>query len=156
AMQAQDLPGVRRALRVRTRGIAAEDVDRAINEERAIVIGWLGRGTLHAVSADDYGWLLGLTAPVQAAATPRPLAEEGVSERDAERAMRLIERSLADAGPLTRAQLGDRLAAKGIRTEGQALPHLLRRAVLRGISVRGPVSGARQSLVLARDWLGAR
>jgi len=37
----------------------------------------------------------------------------------------VIERSLASAGPLTRAELGEWIAAAGVRVEGQALVHLL-------------------------------
>ena len=154
AVQAQDLPAARRALRVRTRGLTAKAVNAALSEERSIVRGWLWRGTLHLVAAEDYPWMLALTAPTQAAGGRRRLGEEGVSEADADRAMRIVERALADEGPLTRRELAERVAAKGIRTEGQAMPHLLRRAVLGGIAVLGPMRGAQQTVALARDWLG--
>jgi len=55
--------------------------------------------------------------------------------------VKVIERSLADEGPLTRPQLRDRIAAAGIRTQAQALVHLLMLAGLRGLTVRGPVVG---------------
>jgi hypothetical protein len=155
AVQAQDLPAARRALRARTRGLTAEAVNAALSVERSIVRGWLGRGTLHMVAPEDYPWMLALTAPTQAADGRRRLAEEGVSEADVDRAMRIIEAALADEGPLARRELAARVAAKGIRTEGQAMPHLLRRAVLRGTAVLGPMRGAQQTVALARDWLGA-
>jgi hypothetical protein len=155
AVQAQDLPAARRALRARTRGLTAEAVNAALSEERSIVRGWLGRGTLHMVAREDYPWMLALTAPTQAADGRRRLGEEGVSEAEADRAMRVIEDALADEGPLTRRELAQRVAAGGIRTEGQAMPHLLRRAVLRGTAVLGPMRGAQQTVALARDWLGA-
>jgi hypothetical protein len=155
AVQAQDLPAARRALRVRTRGLTAAAVNAALSEERSIVRGWLGRGTLHMVAAEDYPWMLALTAPTQAADGRRRLAEEGVSQADADRAMRTIENALADEGPLTRRELAARVAAKNIATEGQAMPHLLRRAVLGGVAVLGPMQGAQQAIALARDWLEA-
>ncbi|HEV7461912.1 MAG TPA: winged helix DNA-binding domain-containing protein [Solirubrobacteraceae bacterium] len=155
AVQAQDLPAARRALRVRTRGLTVVDVNAALSDERSIVRGWLGRGTLHMVAAEDYPWMLALTAPTQATNSRRRLEEEGVSEADADRAMRIVEGALADEGPLTRRELRERVAAKGIRTEGQAMPHLLGRAVLRGIAMLGPMRGSQQAVVLARDWLGA-
>ena len=65
-----------------------------------------------------------------------------------------IERALRVDGPLTRAQLGERLSAAGLRTAGQALVYLLFLAGLRGVSVRGPMAGPEQAYVLARDWLG--
>jgi hypothetical protein len=42
----------------------------------------------------------------------------------------------------------------GIRTEGQALVHLLMLATLRGVAVRGPVVGREQAYALVADWLG--
>ena len=154
AVQAQDLPAARRALRVRTRGLTVESVNAALSEERSIVRGWLWRGTLHMVAPEDYPWMLALAAPTQAASNRRRLGEEGVSEDDASRAMRIIEDVLADEGPLTRRELAQSVAGSGIRTEGQAMPHLLGRSVLSGIAVLGPIRGAQQAVALARDWLG--
>jgi hypothetical protein len=155
AVQAQDLPAARRALRARSRGLTAAAVNGALSEDRSIVRGWLGRGTLHMVAREDYPWMLALTAPRQAADGRRRLEEEGVSEAAADRAVRIIEKALADEGPLTRRELAARVAAGNIATEGQAMPHLLRRAVLGGIAVLGPMRGAQQAVALARDWLGA-
>ena len=88
-------------------------------------------------------------------ANARRLAQEGVTPEDADRAVAVIEESLADEGPLTRPQLRDRIAAAGVRTEGQALVHELLLACLRGIAVRGPMIGREHAYVLVRDWLGA-
>jgi hypothetical protein len=65
----------------------------------------------------------------------------------------VIKRSLA-GGPLSRAELRERIAAAGVRIQGQALIHLLALAYLRGVAVRGPVRGREQAYVLAVDWLG--
>jgi winged helix DNA-binding protein len=80
--------------------------------------------------------------------------QEGVSADDAERAVGIVERALADEGPLTRPELAERIAARGIRTEGQATPHLLLAAALRGIALLGPLRDGGQAFALARDWLG--
>jgi hypothetical protein len=82
------------------------------------------------------------------------LRQEGVSEAQAERALAAIERALAEEGPLTRVQLRERIDAAGVRTEGQALIHLLFLAAVRGIVVRGPMAGKQHAYVLVRDWLG--
>jgi winged helix DNA-binding protein len=156
AVQAQDLRAARLALRARTTGLTAADVDAALTDERSVVVAWLGRGTLHLVGRDDYPWLLGLTAPTRLATSRRRLGQEGVAAKDAERAVRIVERALADAGPLTRPELAERIAAEGIRTEGQATPHLLMLAALRGIAVLGPLRGdGAHAFALTRDWLGA-
>jgi hypothetical protein len=152
AVQAQDPRGARLAVRARTTGLSAADVDRALTSERSLVVGWLNRGTLHLVQAEDYWWLHALTTPQLN--NTRRLLQEGVPPPDAERAAEAVERALTADGPLTRAQLRGKIAAAGVRTEGQALVHILFLACKRGIAVRGPMAGREQAYVLARDWLG--
>jgi hypothetical protein len=41
-----------------------------------------------------------------------------------------------------------------VRTEGQALVHLLMLATLHGLTVRGPMVGSEQAYALVADWLG--
>jgi winged helix DNA-binding protein len=154
AIQAQDPRGARLAVRARTSGLAAADVDRALTAARTAVISWLNRGTLHLVLAEDYWWLHQLTTPQLRAGITRRLGQEGVTPDDAERGVRLIEQSLASDGPLTRPQLRERLATAGVRTEGQAIVHILALATIRGLIVRGPVQGREQAFALVRDWLG--
>ncbi len=154
AVQAQDLRAARLAIRARTAGLTAADVDRALTEERSVVVEWLNRGTLHLIRAEDYAWLHALTAPPLFTGNARRLQQEGISASQAERAVEVIERALADEGPLTRLELRDRIRATGVRTEGQALVHILMLACLRGVAVRGPVVGAQQAYALVRDWLG--
>lgn len=155
AVQAQDLAGARLAVRARTSGLTAADVDRALTEERSLVVSWLNRGTLHLVRSEDHPWLQALTAPTQVTANDRRLGQEGVSPDAADRAVAAAVRALAGEGPLIRDRLGARIAAAGVPIEGQALYHVLLRACLRGLVVRGPVIGREQAFVLARDWLGA-
>jgi hypothetical protein len=154
AVQGQDPRGARLAIRVRSSGLTAADVDRALSEDRSLLITWVNRGTLHLVASEDYPWLHALTAPTIGAGNARRLAQEGVSPTAAEKGVAAIERALADEGPLTRSQLRERVDAAGVRTEGQALVHLLLLASLRGSIVRGPMIGSQQAFVLVRDWLG--
>ncbi|HWC08514.1 MAG TPA: winged helix DNA-binding domain-containing protein [Solirubrobacterales bacterium] len=154
AVQGQDPRGARLALRARTDGAAASDVDRALSEDRSLLITWLNRGTLHLVRSEDYPWLHALTTPPLTSSSVYRLSREKLTEAAGERAMKTIERSLTEEGPLTRAQLRERLDAAGVRTEGQALVHLLFMATLRGIAVRGPMAGREHAYALTRDWLG--
>jgi len=154
AVQAQDLRAARLALRARGAASAASDVDAALND-RTLVVAWLMRGTLHLVACEDLGWLLALTGDQNAATIRRRLGELRVGERDAERAVTVIERSLADEGPLPRPALAARLGAAGLLSEGQAVPHLLALAAGRGLIVLGPVVGREHAFALAHDWLGA-
>ena len=154
AIQAQDLRGARLAVRARSAGLSASDVDAAL-ADRSLVVSWLNRGTLHLVRAEDYWWLHPLTTPQLRTGNSRRLAQEGVPPDDAERAVAAVRAALAADGPLVRSQLRERVAAAGVRTEGQALVHILALASIRGLIVRGPAAGGEQAFVLARDWLGA-
>jgi hypothetical protein len=151
-VQAQDERGFRLAVRARTRETTAADVDRALGDG-SLAVTWLCRGTLHLVRAEDYPWLHALTAPRQLAAVERRLGQEGVGEAAAGRAVAAIERALAGEGPLAREALRERIAASGVRAEGQAPILLLALASLRGVAVRGPVVDGKHAYVLARDWL---
>jgi hypothetical protein len=146
-VQSQDLIQGRRALRARGEGFSVADADLAIVDERSVVVAWLNRGTIHMVSREDYPWLLGLTAPTQAADSRRRLEQEGV--RDPERGVKAIVAALAADGPLPRRELRERLAAQGVPVEGQAFLHQLFAAALRGLVVIGP-----QGVALTKDWLG--
>lgn len=154
AVQAQDARAARLAIRARTSGLVAGDIDRSLTADRSLLITWLNRGTLHLVSSDDYPWLHALTTPPLFTGNARRLAQEGVAPDAAERAVAVIERSLARGGALTRTQLREHIDRAGVRTAGQALVHLLMLACLRGLTVRGPMVDGRQAYVLVRDWLG--
>jgi hypothetical protein len=154
AVQGQDARGFRLAVRSRTEGLTAADLERTMTEDRTLVVTWLNRGTLHLIRSEDYPWLQALTTPPLFTSSARRLEQEGVSPSAAEKGVAAIERSLAEEGPLTREELRDRIAAAGVRTEGQALVHVLMLASLRGLIVRGPLHGRRHAFVLVRDWLG--
>ncbi|TMD83293.1 MAG: winged helix DNA-binding domain-containing protein, partial [Chloroflexi bacterium] len=57
-LQAQVLSAAALGMRVRSTGLRAGDVKRALNEDRSIVRSWLMRGTLHVVASDDIRWLV--------------------------------------------------------------------------------------------------
>src|SRR4051812_26679692 len=153
AIQGQDPRGARLAIRARSAGVTAADVDRALSEERSLLITWLNRGTLHLVRSEDYPWLHALTTPPLLTSSSRRLRQEGVSSNAAEKGVRTIQKALAEDGPLTRPQLRARLAHAGAPTAGQALVHLLFLSSLRGIAVRGPMVGKEHAYVLVADWL---
>ena len=145
-----------RAIRSRSEGLSAADVDRALTDDRTLLITWLNRGTLHLVRSEDYPWLQALTTPPLRTSAKRRLRQEGVSEKDVERAVRIVEKSLADEGPQTRVQLRERLQRAKVPTARQALIHLLFLVAVRGIAVRGPMVGNQHAYVLVNDWLGAQ
>jgi hypothetical protein len=156
AVQGQDPRGFRLAIRARTAGLAASDVDRALTEDRSLVVTWLNRGTLHLVCSEDYPWLHALTTPPHRTSMGTRLRHVGVSPSAAERGVKLVEQSLSELGPLTSAQVRERLEAKRIPTGGQAFIHIVALASQRGLVVRGPVVGRQHAYALVRDWLGSQ
>jgi hypothetical protein len=154
AVQGQDPRGARLAIRARSTGLTAADVDHALTVDRSLLISWLNRGTLHMVTTEDYWWLHALTTPPMLAGNARRLAQEGVPAGDAEAALGVIAAALGEHGPLTRGQLAERISAAGIRTQGQALVHLLAKATIAGMIVRGPMIAGEHAFVLVSDWLG--
>src|SRR4051812_31552042 len=153
SVQAQDPRGARLAVRARSTGLTAPDLDDALGQRR-VVISWLNRGTLHLVRAEDYWWLHTLTTPQLFTGNATRLRQEGVDADAADRGVDAIVRALAADGPLTRAALRERVAAAGGRTDNQALVHTLLLASLRGHIVRGPMAGKQQAVVLVRGRLG--
>jgi hypothetical protein len=153
AVQAQDLRAARLAVRARTIGLTAADVDRELND-RTLLVTWLNRGTLHLVRPQDYWWLQQLTTPQLATGNAKRLEQEGVSPAQADRGVSVIAEAIAADGPMSRAQLREIVAAADVPVAGQALVHLLFLSALRGLTVRGPIIGTEQAFVLVRDWLG--
>lgn len=153
AIQGQDPRGARLAIRARSAGVSAGDVDRALTEERSLVITWLNRGTLHLIRSEDYPLLHALTTPQLMTSSATRLAQEGLGPDAAERAVKLVVRSISSDGPLTRHQLRDRLRSAGIPVAGQAFAHIVYRASLEGLVIRGPMVGREHAYALTSDWL---
>lgn len=151
AVQAQDARGARLAVRARSEGLVASDVDRALDERR-LVITWVNRGTLHLIRAEDYPLLQALTTPPLWTSCRTRLRQTGVGDK-AERGVEVVARALED-GPRTRAELRDALDSADVPTAGQALIHVLFYASLHGVCVRGPMVGKEHAFVAVRDWLG--
>ncbi|GAA3186657.1 winged helix DNA-binding domain-containing protein [Nonomuraea roseoviolacea] len=146
AVQAQDVTAACLAFRARSPSLGLADVETAWRE-REIVRAWGPRGTLHFVHADDLPWLHALTR--RDTATLRRLGQEGVTGDDL---LPLIEGALAGQGPLTKAELEERLAG---RARGQGVVHLVALAAFHGLAVLAPPRDGKPTYVHAADWLGA-
>jgi hypothetical protein len=156
AIQAQDARGARLAVRSRSKGLVASDVDDALTVRRSLIISWLNRGTLHLVRPDDYWWLHPLTTPQIATANRRRLGQEGVSTAQASRGVDVVVDAVRVHGPQTRTELRRRLLSARVPVAGQALVHVLMAASLRGEIVRGPLRNSEHAFVAVEDWLGPR
>ncbi|MPZ85482.1 MAG: winged helix DNA-binding domain-containing protein [Actinophytocola sp.] len=154
ALQAQDVRANRLAVRVRTSGLTAADVDAACRD-RTVVRTWAMRGTLHMLAAEDFGWVTGLLGPHFAPRGAPRRRRLGLDEATLERATAGLDAELAT--PLTRAEIVARLADHGtaLDARSQAPAHLLGYAALTGQVCRGPDTGKDEATyVLVREWLG--
>lgn len=146
AIQAQDVPSALLAFRARSATLTPSGIEAAW-QAREIVRTWGPRGTLHFVHADDLPWIHALTSSDTAAL--RRLRQEGVTGDDL---LPLAVNVLADQGPLTKAELTERLAG---RARGQGVVHLMALAAHHGLAVLGPSRAGKPTYVHAGDWLGA-
>ncbi|MEV4805158.1 crosslink repair DNA glycosylase YcaQ family protein [Nonomuraea sp. NPDC049421] len=145
AVQAQDVPSALLAFRARSATLTRADVEAAWHA-REIVRTWGSRGTLHFVHVDDLPRLHALTS--RPTNTLRRLAQEGVTGDDL---LSLITRAPEGQGPLTKAELEDRLSG---RARGQGIVHLVALAAHHGLAVLGPSRAGKPTYVHAADWLG--
>ena len=131
-IQSQDPTAAALSIRARSRGLVMADVVAALCDTREVVSTWTLRGTRHWHAAEDVRWLLGLLGPVFN--RPGRRAEQlGIAGATGDRAVGALRDALADDGPLTRAQVKERLAAHGVDPSGQAPIHVIRRAALEGV-----------------------
>jgi hypothetical protein len=154
-VQAQDPRAGKLAFRARDARLTAADVDRARTEERSLLRTWAMRKTAHLLASEDAHWLLPLYEPEQAKWSWRRLGQLGLDARTAKRALETIRRALAADGPLTRKQLAERLAKRGIELDTQTRTHVFGLAVVSGMAYQGPDVGAQPCLVLREEWLPA-
>lgn len=147
AMQAQDVPAALLAFRARSATLTPADVESALRS-REIIRTWGPRGTLHFIHADDLPWIHPLTSRTPAN-TLRRLAEEGITAADP---LALITRALEGQGPLTKADLEERLSGQA---RGQGIVHLVALAAHHGLAVLGPLRAGKPTYVHTEDWLGA-
>jgi hypothetical protein len=153
-IQAQDAVAAALAIRVRSTGLVAPDVEQARVHDRSVVRTWGPRGTLHLLATEDLGWLLSLLGPIFIAGNRSRRVELGLDDQTTARGAQLIRNILAAHGPLTRDELVEQLAVRGMHLEGQSRPHLIAYAALQGILCLGPDRGAKPTYVLLDDWLG--
>ncbi|HEV3361954.1 MAG TPA: winged helix DNA-binding domain-containing protein [Pseudonocardiaceae bacterium] len=154
AVQAQDFRPARLAVRVRSGGLVASDVDTACRDGAAVRT-WLMRGTLHMVRRADIRWLLRLFGTRNADRYAGRRAQLGLDDDLCQRALAALPAVLRD-GPLERAAIIEALAEEGVAIDpsGQAPAHLLMLAASRGILCRGPETHRDEpTYVLLDDWV---
>jgi hypothetical protein len=124
-----------------------------------VVRTWAQRGTLHALAAEDVGWMVALLGPSNERAGARRRAELVLDTATCDRALAAVTGVLAEAeSPPTRAELIAAANARGagVEASGQAPAHLLALAAARGLVVRGPERGTEPTYVLLDRWVADR
>ncbi len=153
ALQAQEWPSAQLAIHARCPGVSQTDVVHAREVERAFVLTWTLRGTLHLVPAADLHWLLELCAPAAIRGSMSRYRQLGLTEDARARGLEAIQAVLSREGALNRPQLAQALESRGVPVAGQAIHHLVRYAALRGLVCFGPELDGNLSYVLLDDWL---
>lgn len=148
ALQGQDLPGVLRAIAIRSAaGTTIEDV-RAAFDSGALVRSWPMRGTLFATTPAHLAAVLHHTAERVRRSTTRRREQLGLDDRTLDRAREILRAALQDA-PRTRAEALALWEADGIAAAGGRGYHLLFHLAVEGLMHWGPFAGAQQQLVLS-------
>ncbi len=153
-IQAQDMNAAPLQVRVRSSGLTSADVIQALSHDRSIVRTWAMRGTLHLIPSEDHRWMTALLGPSSFSAGRGRRRELGLDEKTLDRAHGHAVDILTAEGPLTRQQLGKRLAAHDIPVENQALHHIVRSGGFLGITTHGPLLDGKTETFAATDsWL---
>jgi Winged helix DNA-binding domain len=139
AVQAENPGQSAWAVAARTRDPDRADLAKLI-DDGAVLRTHVLRPTWHYVRSADLGWLLELTAPrVQPVIVQQLRNVHGLDERATDRAVEAITQALAGGAQLTRAQMAEALAGRGIATTGHMLMILLAHAELIGLICSGSV-----------------
>jgi winged helix DNA-binding protein len=150
-VQAQDRGAAALAFRARSGAARAGDVAGAWSSNGPLVLTWGLRGTRHLHHRDDVRWLLSIFGPVFAGGAPARNRQLGIAGATGDRAVRAVRNSLRRRGPLTRAQVKEVLARRGVEVSGQAPIHVLRRAALEGVLCVVPDADGEETYVPLED-----
>ena len=142
-LQGQDVRANRLAVRARTDGLTATDVDDAVGRGE-VVRTWAMRGTLHMVAAEDLGWILREVGDYFLARQAPRRRQLGLDDAACDRGAGQLEAILTE--PRTRAEIVERV---DLELHGQAAPYFLSYAALSGLICRGPERGDEPTYVLA-------
>lgn len=147
AVQGQDVRATRLAVRVRTSGLTAADVDDAV-ARGDVVRTWVMRGTLHLVASADLRWLTRIFGPYFRDRQRPRRRQLGLDDDACSRGVAQLATFLRE--PMTRAEIVERV---DLDLAGQAAPYFLAFAAFEGVVCRGPERGSEATYVLVDDWV---
>ena len=148
AVQAQDYPGAKWAVALRTRNAVDGTVEQALTDG-SIIRTHVLRPTWHFVTPAETRWMLALTAPRVSAAMVYSDRKLEFDDAVFRRSDAVLMRVLRGRKQLTRAELAQVLRRERIDVTGsQRLAHLLMRAELDGIVCGGARRGKKFTYAL--------
>ena len=152
ALQAQDLPGAKWSVGLRTPASTLSDVDDALGRGE-IVRSWPMCGTLHLTTAADIGWMLRLTAPRTLRALRARHQALGIDGAAIGAATDVAGALLVGGRSASRAEMFAAFEQAGIDTAGQRGIHLLGALHQNRLVCQGPMRGNEQLCVLLDEWV---
>src|SRR5215210_2557763 len=135
------------SLGMRTDGATYADVQRAF-DAGGLLRTHILRPTWHFVTPEDIRWLLALTSPMVHRRNGTQYRAAGLDPALLERACRVIVAGLSGGRHLTRQEIGDLLATRGIVADGPRLAHVVMYAELEAAICSGPMRGAQHTYAL--------
>jgi hypothetical protein len=151
AMQAQDFPGAKWSIALRTPAANEQDIEQAITG-REIVRTWPMRGTLHFVAAKDIRWMLKLLTPRIISNAAGRYRQLELDEIVFSKTRKILTRVLQDGKILTRQALYSVFENEKIVSGNQRGIHILQRHAMEGLICFGPHEGKQPTFVLLDEW----
>jgi len=150
AMQAQDYEMAKWAVGIRLPGVTVGCVQAAI-DRGDIIRTHLLRPTWHLVAADDYGWLLDLTAPRIKAAMRSRHRQLGLTEAVIAKSESIFVKLMRGGRHASRRVLIAALSKAGIATDENRASHIFAWAELDGVLCSGPDVSGRPTYALRSE-----
>jgi hypothetical protein len=149
AVQSQERTIARWSVAQRMAGCAESEVDRAL-AEGTIIRTHVLRPTWHYIAADDFRWIIELTAARVHQQSSPVYRRVGLDESLTKRTRRVLERALTGTS-LTRAEIAERLTAARIPAAELRLGYILIRAELDLVICSGPPREKQHTYALADE-----
>ncbi|RFA11127.1 hypothetical protein B7R54_06335 [Subtercola boreus] len=151
-MQAQDLPGAKWSVALRSPGATLAGVDAALNSGQ-VVRSWPFRGTLHFVAAEDLEWMLDLTAARTVTSVGARFRQLGLDSATLEKSRAVATEALEGGRALARDALFTSFHEHGIDTAQNRGSNILWYLSHTKTLCFGPMIGNAQALVLLDEWI---
>lgn len=151
-MQAQDIGQATRAVGSRIPGSTKATVKKALTDGKIVRTRPM-RGTLHYLAPENVHWMLNLCASKTLSGFAKRREFLGISNKDAELALKLIHNALKGGKCLTRTELGKMLTEGGISMQTQRVYHLACYAATSKLICFGPPTEKEETFVLLDEWV---